>query len=107
MAAYKVEEHMPRTEENWRDHVSNELRKVAVEFKIGEGRMDSFEENLRINTEITSEMHKDTGELLEIFKAMKGGMKVLGWLGSGLKWAVGVGVALASLWAIYSGNPPR
>jgi hypothetical protein len=41
-------------------------------------------------------------EMLELFSALKGGFKVLGWLGMLAKGAAGLAAAAVSLWAAYN-----
>lgn len=69
-----------QTPEDWQTFVANELRK-------GAGRMAKIEANLKQNTELTS-------ELLSIFAACKGGFKVLGWIGTCVKWIAGLAAAV-------------
>lgn len=67
---------------------------TKVEEQIGDGktRMDKFEKALAVNNELTGEIHA-------MFTAGKGGFKVLGWLGSIVKWA---GMIAAGLLALYT-----
>jgi len=50
------------------------------------------------------EFKKDVKELLDIFRASKGFLKVLGWIGKGIKWIVSLGVVLGLIWAAMSGG---
>lgn len=43
----------------------------------------------------------DTRELLEIFHSLKGGFRVLGWLGLFAKWVGGVAGAVYGAWQLY------
>lgn len=62
-------------------------------------RVTSVEDALASNTKLTQSVGDDTRELLELFIAAKGGFKVMGWLGEGLKWLGIVATALAAIWA--------
>lgn len=65
---------------------------------LGE-RVTSVEEALASNTKLTKAAGEDTRELLALFIAAKGGFKVMGWLGEGLKWLGIVATAVAAIWA--------
>lgn len=64
-------------------------------------RVTSVEEALKTNTDLTEAVSKDTNELLDLFRAAKGGFKVMGWLGEGLKWVGIVVAALTSIWVAF------
>lgn len=66
-------------------------------------RMDRLEVNMLANTAITQDIKSDTAEFLEIFKAMKGGVKTLGWLGNLAKWLAGLGAAFVGLYYSFKG----
>ena len=69
-------------------------------------RMDKLEISMSENTALTHGIKADTSEFLEVFRAMCGGFKVLGWLGNIAKWAAGLGAAIAGLYfAKKSGGP--
>lgn len=57
-------------------------------------RMGLMETSIEENTTMTS-------ELLDIFKAVKGGFKVLGWLGAAAKWVAGIAGAIAGVYAAW------
>lgn len=59
----------------------------------GDGRMDAIEAELRANTEVTTEVR-------DLLSAVKGGFKVLGWLGHGGKWAGMIAGAAVSLYTL-------
>ncbi|WP_141104009.1 hypothetical protein [Noviherbaspirillum denitrificans] len=65
------------------------------------------------NTRLTEELKADTREFLEVFNAVKGGFRVLGWIGTGAKWLGGIAAAGTALygfglmmWQILHGNWP-
>ena len=76
--------------------------RVAVDhderFHILESRMTAVEDAVRDNA---TQVGGDVKELLELFKAAKGGLKVLGWFGVAVKWVAGVAAAFAPLYAIF------
>jgi len=51
----------------------------------------------------SAKVKDDLAELLDIFRASKGFIKVLWWLGYALKWLAGIGVAIAAAYAIAKG----
>lgn len=65
---------------------------VAVALHAGAARMQRIEDQLAENTKLTqsntaaSQAVRDrTDEMVEVFQAMKGGFRVLGWLGAAAK----------------------
>lgn len=66
---------------------------VARAFLAGDERMARIEAQLQQSTDTTIQntqaikaVHERTDELVEVFTAMKGGFKVLGWMGQLFKW---------------------
>ena len=77
----------------------------SAELHALHDRVTSVEDALKSNTKLTQEVGEDTRELLDLFRAAKGGFKVMGWLGEGLKWLGIVAAALTSIWvAFHSGK---
>ena len=74
-----------------------------------ESRMDALDLAMKGNTAATLEGNRDVRELLEIFQAVKGGFKVLGWLGTAAKWVaalVGAAGAVYAAWHTATGGKP-
>ncbi len=90
---------MPRTENDFRNYVAQSLRD-------GRERMDRIEQNMQVNTDATEAARAGTQEVIDILTAVKGGLKVLGGLGTALKWIATVGGALATIWALATGKIP-
>ena len=67
---------------------------MKIEERLDEGskRMNTFEKAMQVNNEMTGEIHA-------MFSAGKSGLKVLGWLGSIVKW---IGMIAAAALAIYT-----
>lgn len=61
--------------------------------------MNTLEEKLDHNTAITQ-------EVADILGACKGGLKVLGWAGSALKWGAMVAGAIYTFYCILKGRNP-
>lgn len=72
---------------------------VLRRFESLESRMQGVEKGVRDNTTITSGIAGDTSELLDLFKSVKGGFKVMGWLGNFAKWIAGFAAAFAAIYA--------
>jgi hypothetical protein len=94
---------LPLSEIEFRAH-------VAAALAAGERRMDSLTEDIKANTDevkantrLTEEIRADTKEFLEVFKAVKGGLKVMGWVGTFLKWLSGVAVACGAIYMAAQG----
>ena len=68
------------------DKTEDRLNAIEGRLERGSDRMDAIERALKANTEATLEGNRDAREVLEIFQAVKGGIKVLGWIGAMVKW---------------------
>lgn len=79
----------------------NEEFKKAVLYQLsaGEKRMNGLDSRIAENTRLTQELKADTGELLDIFKSIKGGIRVIGWIGAAAKWVGGLLGAALAIWA--------
>ena len=109
---------MPRTTEEFRNYVANELR-------AGERRMDEIVNTvaqiqteqasakvlLAANTETIAQIKTDTAEMLSVFESWKGAMRameMLGKLAKPLGYIVGLGASMAAFWvALKSGISPK
>lgn len=68
-------------------------------FEALEGRTTGVEKAVEANTRITSGVAGDTTELLDLFRSVKGGFKVLSWLGNFAKWVAAILAAFAAIYA--------
>ncbi len=77
-----------------------------VPSRLGElrDRVGRLEHGLAENTAATKRIESDTSEMLELFKLSKSGFKVLGHIGSVLKWAAGIAAAVATAWVALKGK---
>lgn len=95
------------------DELADRLAKIDQRLDKGSGRMDDIERELRENTAATLEGNRDAREILEIFQAVKGGIRVLGWIGIAVRWVAGFGgaaMAIYGVWYAYTHNgqlPPK
>jgi hypothetical protein len=82
-----------------------------LEAAIAEVRkeQESIRAELKINTETTAKIKDLTEEMVDLFTAAKGAFKVLGWIGTLVKWIGGIAIACAGLWGLWtnSGMPPK
>jgi len=62
-------------------------------------RVAALEYSMHANTEITLAAKGDTAELLELFRSVRGGFKVMGWLGNFAKWVVALAAMFAAIYA--------
>lgn len=68
----------------------------------------AIREDLKKNSEMTVKINTMTEEMVDLFAAAKGAFKVLGWIGTAVKWIGGVAVAVAGVWALVKGGiPPK
>ena len=58
-----------------------------------------LQSEVKTNTEITTSIAGNTAELLDLFKSVKGGFKVMGWLGRFAKWVAAILAAFAAIYA--------
>lgn len=86
---------------------TDEDRLACIEARLldGSARMDRMEAELSANTAITVQVR-------DLLQALRGGLRVLGWLGVAAKWIGGIAAAVTAVWAlihalIHSGRPPH
>ena len=72
---------------------------VTRRFVAIEGRMTAVEKGVKENTTLTEGIAEGTTELLDLFKSVKGGFKVMGWIGQFAKWFAGIAAAGAAIYA--------
>lgn len=87
---------------------------ITQRLDEGDTRMGRIEDDLaavradlNANTEATQTVAANTGELVEMFQAMKGALKVLNWIGSLVKpmgYIVAFGTALLGAWTAIKGH---
>lgn len=87
-----------------RDH--SDFRIAQEQFRV---EQQEFRADLKANTALTVKVNELTSELVDLFTAAKGAFKVLGWIGTGVKWVSGVAIAAGALWFVitHSGAPPK
>ena len=71
---------------------------LHLQLNAGAKRMDQMQTELAKNTVVTTEVR-------DFLAAVRGGFKVLGWLGGLVKWAAPIAAAAATLWHLFSGAP--
>lgn len=83
-------------------HSSEEIASIKA-------RLDAIELAQKQAFAATLEGNRDAREMLEIFQAVKGGFKVLGWLATAAKWVgwlAGGAAAVYGLWQVMHGSVP-
>lgn len=81
------------------DNRAVSMAEVTRRFEALEIRTTGVEKAVENNTKITSGIAGDTAELLDLFKSVKGGFKVMAWLGSFAKWVAAILAAFAAIYA--------
>lgn len=66
-----------------------------------EKRVEGIERGIEKNTEATLEGNRDAREILELFQNVRGGFKVLGWLGAAAKWVAAIAAMFSALWVLW------
>lgn len=70
------------------------LQTIEDRLLAGSKRMELMDAEMTRNTELTQDIR-------DLLAAFKGGFKVLGWLGAGVKWAGMVAAAVLALWTAF------
>lgn len=81
------------------DDRSVSMAEVSRRFEAIEGEQMVLKKAVENNIKITSGIAGDTSELLDLFKSVKGGFKVMAWLGSFAKWVAAILAAFAAIYA--------
>lgn len=89
------------------------LRRDHTDFRTAQEafreEQQEFRKDLKANTAMTAKINTMTEEMVDLFSAAKGAFKVLGWIGTMVKWVSGVAVAAGALWFVIThfGAPPK
>lgn len=86
--------------------VAPQLTEEQLHRRASDIRIDSLErsvqqvsEGLEQNTIITNGIKLSMDEGIEILNALKGGLKVMGWLGKFAKWVAAIAAGFAAIYA--------
>lgn len=74
---------------------------INERLETGDVRMAAIEVDLAANTKATQDLAARVQEILDFFDAMKGGLKVLGWLGKLAKPLTALVALGLALWSAY------
>lgn len=98
------EEHRTLSESEWARLEAIDGRLEANITRMWElsSRVKVVEDKIDSNTQATLEGNRDAREILEIFQAVRGGLRVLGWLGTAAKWVAGIAAAVGGLWTLWN-----
>lgn len=94
------------SEEDFKEWIVNKQIETEERLRSVEGGMSEMRNWMSANMLITAESKSEIKEALEILRAAKGAIKVVGVLGSTLKWLAAVGAAIVALYGIATGNLP-
>lgn len=75
-------------------------RKADGELEM---RVHTLEQEMRLLRESTERNAESTAKVLEIITMAEGFFKVLGYMGSGVKWLGSIGVLAGSMYAAWKG----
>ena len=81
------------------DDRTSSLVKVSRRFEAIENEQLILKTAVENNTKLTAGIAGDTAELLDLFRSVKGGFKVLSWLGNFAKWVAAILAAFAAIYA--------
>lgn len=85
------------------DH-EHRITELEDKVKIVEKNIDQMQEDLSRNRGLIQEIKSDTSEIVGVFRASQGFIKVLNFFGTVLKWVAVTGAALGALWAYLHGH---
>ena len=75
---------------------------VLVEkIRVMETRQDDLAKQLEFNTKITEAVRQNTADIVEVWKAAHGGLKVLGWMGAIARWVTIIAGCVAAVGGAY------
>lgn len=80
------------------------MHNIQRQLSAGDARMTVMATDLASNTATTTEVR-------DLMDAIKGGMKVLEWLGKAARWAGGIAIAVSAIYTVFymathGGNMP-
>jgi hypothetical protein len=73
----------------------------AAHHNDNQRRLMALETAMSANTAVTERLAVDTQELLDLFRAAKGGFRVVGWIGTFAKWSAGLAAAAVALYTAF------
>lgn len=84
----------------------HEYRIAELESKVDivEKNIDQIQDDLSKNRGLIQEIKSDTSEIVGVFRASQGFIRVLNFFGTVLKWVAVTGAALGALWAYLHGH---
>lgn len=86
------------------------VNELVDKLALVEQRQCDLAKQHTFNTEITAAVNKNTADIIKVWQACQGGLKVLGWIGTAVKWltaiALGVSATLAVVqaWLHFGGG---
>lgn len=99
-------------DEDFRRSVNERLGAVNERLDRGDRRFDQLDAEVAENTRLTRASAEDLAAIRDVLTAVRGGLRVLGWLGLAVKWLGGLataGVAIYTAWyaLTHGGDLPR
>lgn len=93
-------------DEAFKDFFAEKLREGDRRMSSLESSMQELRGQMSANTLITAEGKGEIREVLDILRAVKGGLKVIGVIGAVVKWSAAVVVAGVTLYSAWKGELP-
>ena len=82
------------------------LAPIQRQLKDGEGRMDHLAADIVDLTEKQAVNNKKTDEMFAMFETASKGIKFLGQIGAGIKWAAGIAASVATAYTLWKSHKP-
>jgi hypothetical protein len=77
------------------------VNELVEKLRLVEQRQDDIAKQLAFNTEITAAVNQNTADIIEVWRACRGGLRVLGWMGIALKWLTIVAACCTAVAGAY------
>lgn len=84
--------------------ISAGLAPVNLQLQNGEKRMNNLAEDIGDLSEKLNVNNVKTSQMFEMFETAQKGLKFLGGIGNGLKWATGIVTAIVTAYTLWKGG---
>lgn len=106
LSMYSRGEQVMLDDEGFKNFFAEKLREGDRRMSNMEASIQQLHGQMSANTLIAAEGKGEIREVLDILRAVKGGLKVIGVLGSAVKWIAAVAAAGLTLYTLWKGGGP-
>jgi len=79
----------------------DQLARFEGRLDEGDARMSRIETTINANSSAMTQNSSDTAEILQIMKDTKTAFRLIGQLGTAIKWVSGIVLAIGSVWFLF------